>query len=176
MDELKDLEEAQRTIMSMQSRGLISSSYNDSDSNRFLANFTLLMLQPCGGLDMEKKCQLIHENLPKISAVFLEEAVPCVSEEGRGCEIFTRDCLLMIRKPSKAGHVGATVGVKHKASRFMVGTMRTLNHWAIQAGNCEQKKAGAGSMQSDYEDMAMVGLGAMQDANSTLEDFVSNTL
>ncbi|PSS36684.1 F-box/WD repeat-containing protein [Actinidia chinensis var. chinensis] len=119
MDELKHLEEAQRTIMSMQSRGLISSSYNDSDSNRFLANFTLLMVQPCGGLDMEKKCQLIHENLPKISAVFLEEAVPCVSEEG----------------------------------------------------NCEQKKAGAGSMQTDYEDMAMVGLEAMQDANSTLEDF-----
>ena len=43
----------------------------------------------------------------------------------------------------------------------------------IFPGNCEKQKVGAGSLQTDYEDMSMVGLGAMQDANSTLEDFVS---
>lgn len=118
MEELKKLEEAQRTIMLMHSKGFMSSSNNDPDSDRFLSNFILLLIQPCGGLDMEKKCQLIYANLPKVSAVFAEEAMPCLSEKG----------------------------------------------------NCENNED-FGVLQTDYEDMAMVGLGAMQDANSTLEDF-----
>lgn len=50
--------------------------------------------------------------------------------------------------------------------------MYTYQHFL--SGNCENK-SDFGALQTDYEDMAMVGLGAMQDANSTLEDFVSNT-
>ncbi|KAL6993166.1 hypothetical protein U1Q18_011283 [Sarracenia purpurea var. burkii] len=120
MEGLRKLEQAQRTILLMQSRGIIDSSNNlCPDSDRFLANFVILLRQPCGGLDMGKKCQLIYENLSKISAVFLDEAMPCLREEG----------------------------------------------------NCEQK-AGFVSLETDYDDMAMVGLGAMQDANSTLEDFL----
>ncbi|KAF7134467.1 hypothetical protein RHSIM_Rhsim08G0012600 [Rhododendron simsii] len=122
MEGLRKLEEVQRIILLMQSEGFMSSSNNssnDPDSDRFLSNFTLLLIQPCGGLDVEKKCQLIYANLPKISAVFAEEAMPCLTEEG----------------------------------------------------NCENK-SDFGALQTDYEDMAMVGLGAMQDANSTLEDFL----
>ncbi|XP_058179566.1 uncharacterized protein LOC131298228 isoform X2 [Rhododendron vialii] len=121
MEGLRKLEEVQRTILLMQSEGFMScsnNSSNDPDSDRFLSNFILLLIQPCGGLDVEKKCQLIYANLPKISAVFAEEAMPCLNEEG----------------------------------------------------NCENK-SDFGALQTDYEDMAMVGLGAMQDANSTLEDF-----
>ncbi|CAL5371879.1 unnamed protein product [Camellia sinensis] len=123
MEGLRKLEQVQRTILSMQSRESISSSnnnhnHNHADCDRFLANFILLLIQPYGDLDMEKKCKLIYENLPKISTVFLEEALPCLSEKG----------------------------------------------------NCEHK-AGNNSLQTDYDDMAMVGLAAMQDANSTLEDF-----
>ncbi|KAF5957865.1 hypothetical protein HYC85_005090 [Camellia sinensis] len=124
MEGLRKLEQVQRTILSMQSRGSISSSnnnhnHNHADCDRFLANFILLLIQPYGDLDMEKKCKLIYENLPKISTVFLEEALPCLSEKG----------------------------------------------------NCEHK-SGNDSLQTDYDDMAMVGLAAMQDANSTLEDFL----
>ncbi|KAL7223387.1 hypothetical protein ACSBR1_024940 [Camellia fascicularis] len=121
MEGLRKLELVQRTILSMQSRGFISSSNNNhnyADCDRFLANFILLLIQPYGDLDMEKKCKLIYENLPKISTVFLEEALPCLSEKGNG-----------------------------------------------------EHKAGNDSLQTDYNDMAMVGLAAMQDANSTLEDF-----
>ncbi|XP_028067719.1 uncharacterized protein LOC114270429 isoform X2 [Camellia sinensis] len=125
MEGLRKLEQVQRTILSMQSRESISSSnnnhnhnHNHADCDRFLANFILLLIQPYGDLDMEKKCKLINENLPKISTVFLEEALPCLSEKG----------------------------------------------------NCEHK-AGTNSLQTDHDDMAMVGLAAMQDANSTLEDF-----
>ncbi|KAG5534260.1 hypothetical protein RHGRI_022396 [Rhododendron griersonianum] len=122
MEGLRKLEEVQRTILLMQSEGFMSSSNNssnDPDSDRFLSNFILLLIHPCGGLDVEKKCQLIYANLPKLSAVFAEEAMPCLTEEG----------------------------------------------------NCENK-SDFGALQTDYEDMAMVGLGAMQDANSTLEDFL----
>ncbi|CAL5326859.1 unnamed protein product [Camellia sinensis] len=134
MEGLRKLEQVQRTILSMQSRESISSSnnnhnHNHADCDRFLANFILLLemenVQPYGDLDMEKKCKLIYENLPKISTVFLEEALPCLSEKVQTSE-----------------------------------------------GNCEHK-AGNNSLQTDYDEMAMVGLAAMQDANSTLEDFLS---
>ncbi|XP_052189520.1 uncharacterized protein LOC127799489 isoform X2 [Diospyros lotus] len=116
MEELKTLERAQRTLQLMQSRG--DNNPNDPDSDRFLANLILLLLHPCGELNLEKKCQLIYENLTEISAVFLEEALPCPSEEANS-----------------------------------------------------QDKSGFDSFQTKHEDMAMVGLTAMQDAKSTLEDF-----
>ncbi|CAL5374124.1 unnamed protein product [Camellia sinensis] len=134
MEGLRKLEQVQRTILSMQSRESISSSnnnhnHNHADCDRFLANFILLLemenIQPYGDLDMEKKCKLIYENLPKISTVFLEEALPCLLSEKETMEA---------------------------------------------EGNCEHK-AGNNSLQTDYDEMAMVGLAAMQDANSTLEDF-----
>ncbi|KAK3031628.1 hypothetical protein RJ639_037376, partial [Escallonia herrerae] len=86
MEALRKLEQVQSTISLMQSRGVIDSSDNNNntnaDSNRFLANFTLLLVQPCGKLEMDTKCQLISEHLSKISAAFLEEASTWLNEEG----------------------------------------------------------------------------------------------
>ncbi|KAL1820400.1 hypothetical protein DCAR_0416733 [Daucus carota subsp. sativus] len=78
MEGLKKLEKVQNTIMFLQNHNLIDSSssphLNHPDSNRFLANLLLLLIQPCGQLDMEAKSHLISATLPKISASFLEEA------------------------------------------------------------------------------------------------------
>ncbi|XAR73417.1 hypothetical protein NMG60_11007379 [Bertholletia excelsa] len=117
MEGLMKLEQAQSTLLLMQSRGVISSSNNNPDSDRFLANLILLLLQPCGELDMEKKCRLINENLTKISDGFLDKSLPCSVGEGN------------------------------------------------------DYKTDIDPLHVDYKEMAMVGLTAMQDANSTVEDF-----
>ncbi|CAK7354562.1 unnamed protein product [Dovyalis caffra] len=77
MEELKKLEEVQRMITLMESHAFIpssSSSSNNHHSNRFLANLLLLLIQPCGDLDIKDKLSLINERIPKISDSFLEEA------------------------------------------------------------------------------------------------------
>ncbi|CAK9170852.1 unnamed protein product [Ilex paraguariensis] len=130
MEGLRKLGQVQKLLELMQSQGIINSSSNttNADSERFLANLFLLMIQPCGELDMNTKCQLVSEHLPKISAAFLEEALQCLSEEGH--------------EPAE--------------------TVFPLY--------CD-KKAGLDSLQNDSDSMGMVGLDAMQRANSTLEDF-----
>ncbi|KAK3008315.1 hypothetical protein RJ639_014419 [Escallonia herrerae] len=131
MEALRKLEQVQSTISLMLSRGVIDSSDNNNtnaDSNRFLANFTLLLVQPCGKLEMDTKCQLISEHLSKISAAFLEEASTWLNEEG------------------------------NKQSRDSSPL------------HCDNM-AGFGSLHTYPEDFAMVGLDAMDRANSTLEDF-----
>uniref|UniRef100_A0A5B7BW97 Uncharacterized protein n=1 Tax=Davidia involucrata TaxID=16924 RepID=A0A5B7BW97_DAVIN len=128
MEGLRKLEQVQRTILLMQSRGVINSSNNNADSDRFLANFILLLLQPCGVLDMDTKCQLISEHLSNISVAFLEEALLLLGVEGNE----------------------------------QIEDSAPLH--------CDDK-AGCSLLQTDSEDMAMVGLDAMQRANSTLEDF-----
>ncbi|KAA8546787.1 hypothetical protein F0562_003216 [Nyssa sinensis] len=128
MEGLRKLEQVQRTILLMQSRGIINSSNNNADSDRFLANFILLLLQPCGVLDMDTKCQLISEHLANISVVFLEEALLLLGVEGNA----------------------------------QIENAAPLH--------CDDK-AGCSVLQTDSEDMALVGLDAMQRANSTLEDF-----
>ncbi|KAK6258852.1 hypothetical protein SCA6_013326 [Theobroma cacao] len=79
MEELRKLEQLQRTFTFMQSRSFVSSS--SIDSNRFLANLILLLLQPCGELNLDNKCNLLSEYIPKISVTFLEEASQWVSLE-----------------------------------------------------------------------------------------------
>ncbi|KAK2977047.1 hypothetical protein RJ640_007505 [Escallonia rubra] len=132
MEALRKLEQVQSTISLMQFRGVIDSSDNNNttnaDSNRFLANFTLLLVQPCGKLEMDTKCQLISEHLSKISAAFLEEASTWLNEEG------------------------------NKQSRDSSPL------------HCDNM-TGFGSLHTYPEDFAMVGLDAMERANSTLEDF-----
>ncbi|GAY38711.1 hypothetical protein CUMW_038760 [Citrus unshiu] len=89
MEELRKLEQVQETLSFMQSRGVVvSSSDNNDDSNRFLANLILLLVQPSGKLDMTEKCSLILEYVPKLSASFLEEALPCLSQEGTQVNCF----------------------------------------------------------------------------------------
>ncbi|XP_057970597.1 uncharacterized protein LOC131159587 isoform X2 [Malania oleifera] len=131
MEALRKLEEEQKMLLLMQSRGFTTSSINSHcDSDRFLAQFLLFLIQPCGELDMDKKCHLISQSMPKMSASFLEEASLWL--HGEGCQQH------LIRK-----HV-------------------IPNH---------EDKIDYDPLQTDFEDIAMVGLDAMQRANSTLEDF-----
>ncbi|KAH9664566.1 ATP synthase subunit b [Citrus sinensis] len=89
MEELRKLEQVQETLSFMQSRGVVvSSSNNNDDSNRFLANLILLLVQPSGKLDMTEKCSLILEYVPKLSASFLEEALPRLTQEGTQVNCF----------------------------------------------------------------------------------------
>ncbi|XP_059433224.1 uncharacterized protein LOC132166431 isoform X2 [Corylus avellana] len=138
MEELKKLEQVQRTLEFMESRGIATSS--DRDSNRFLTNLIALLIQPCGELGLEKKCSLVSELMPKISAAFLEEASLWLSREG------TKE-----------------VEDKHN------GCCRNFVDNPLQL-DCDNKED-PGLLQTNFEDMALVGLDAMQRANSTLEDF-----
>ncbi|XWS44958.1 hypothetical protein CRYUN_Cryun15aG0094600 [Craigia yunnanensis] len=125
MEELRKLEQLQRTLTFMQSRNFVSSS--TLDSNRFLANLILLLLQPCGELNLDTKYSLISEYIPKISVTFLEEASQWVT-----LETDERDSQEIKNPPDKANRL---------------------------------------SLQINHEEVAMVGLEAMERANSTLEDF-----
>ncbi|KAJ7956796.1 ATP synthase subunit B [Quillaja saponaria] len=142
MEELRKLEQVQRTLQYMESRGIITSSTTMSDlhSNRFLANFVLFLIQPCGELDMEKKCSLISEHIPKISATFLGEEFLWLSQEG-----------VMKLETNSTGY-----------QQNFVETTLQLSY---------DKKKDFCLLQSDYANMLMVGLDSMQHANSTLEDF-----
>ncbi|KAL2521661.1 hypothetical protein Fot_25584 [Forsythia ovata] len=82
MEGLKKLEQVQRTIHVLQSIGIINPSKTNNDSERFLANFTLLLIQHCGELDISAKCQLIAEHMAKISTAYLMGALQCISGEG----------------------------------------------------------------------------------------------
>lgn len=83
MEQLKELEQVQNVMLMMQSVGAIDSSNNtNGDSNRFLANFILFMVQPCGELDMNQKCKLISESFPMISSSFLEGALCQLYDKG----------------------------------------------------------------------------------------------
>ncbi|PON90914.1 ATP synthase subunit B [Trema orientale] len=83
MESLRKLEELQKTIMLMQSYGVVSSSSSsDHDSNRFIASLVLFLIQPCGELDLAKKCALVSDYVPKISSGFLQKASICLSQKG----------------------------------------------------------------------------------------------
>ncbi|XP_073119756.1 uncharacterized protein [Henckelia pumila] len=65
MEGLEKLEKVQKAIHLLRSIGI---SDADPAPLRFLADFALLLLENYGGLDVTSKCQLISENLSKISA------------------------------------------------------------------------------------------------------------
>ncbi|KAJ8544032.1 hypothetical protein K7X08_025650 [Anisodus acutangulus] len=81
MEGLKKLENVQNIIEMMQSHGIVTSSSN-VNSLRFLADLTLLLVSPCHELDVDAKCQLIIDHVPKFSHAFFEEAMRCTSEQG----------------------------------------------------------------------------------------------
>ncbi|KAM5577188.1 hypothetical protein ABKV19_007837 [Rosa sericea] len=128
MEELRKLEEVQRTLTFIQSRGITTTS--SDDSNCFLSKLTLLLVQPCGELDLENKCALVSEYMPKISAAILDEASSNLTRKG-----YEENCV--------------------------------ENSLPLDFGH----KSESGPLQTDFEEIAMVGLDAMQRANSTLEDF-----
>lgn len=86
MEQLKELEQVQNVMLMMQSVIAIDSSSNtNADSDRFLANFILFMMQPCGELNMSQKCELISEHFPKISSAFHEQALLQLCDRGNVC-------------------------------------------------------------------------------------------
>ncbi|KAJ0098256.1 hypothetical protein Patl1_28219 [Pistacia atlantica] len=134
MEELRKLEQVQRTMSFMQTRGFVS---NNQDSDRFLANLILLLVQPCGELIFDKKCSLISKHLPSLSASFLEEASLWLSQGWYMNSACTQqNCI-----PSSI----------------------------VEESECDL-------LPSNYDERAMVGLDAMQRANSTLEDFCRSYL
>ncbi|XP_072991847.1 uncharacterized protein [Typha latifolia] len=78
MEALRKLERVQRTLSFMEARGL-SSDHQDSD--RLLAHFLLFLVQPCGGLSIEKRYFLITELLTKVTVESLEEAKLFIVDE-----------------------------------------------------------------------------------------------
>ncbi|MFQ6656888.1 hypothetical protein Gotur_026804 [Gossypium turneri] len=125
MEELRKLEQLHTTLTFMQSHNFVPSS--TLDSNRFIANLILLLLQPCGELNLDMKFRLLSEYLPKMSVSFLEEASQWVR-----FETDERD---------------------------------------YQEVNDPSGKKDCLPLQINHEEVAMVGLEAMERANSTLEDF-----
>ncbi|XP_048137102.1 uncharacterized protein LOC115738984 isoform X6 [Rhodamnia argentea] len=127
MEELRKLERAQAALELMHRHGV---SPSDPDSDRFLSNLLLLLIQPCGELDMDRKFNLINEYLPKILRTLIKEA----------SHLLDWDDLMKL---------------ENKDSRY-------LN----QKSNC--------SLQTEFHNGDVVGLNAMERANSTLEDFLDN--
>ncbi|XP_073293537.1 uncharacterized protein [Primulina huaijiensis] len=70
MEGLEKLEKVQKAIHLLRSIGI---SDADPHSLRFLADFALLLLENYDGLDLTSKCQLILENMSKISAALSGE-------------------------------------------------------------------------------------------------------
>ncbi|PIA52076.1 hypothetical protein AQUCO_01000156v1 [Aquilegia coerulea] len=129
MEALRNLEQVQRTLSLLQGHDLSSNHRHDDDSDRFLANFLLFIVKPCGTLDLKQKYDLISENLPKISPAILEETVVSLNEEDkRHCDEHLTEC-------------------------------------------CLADKKDVDSIGTDTAELPMIGLDAMQRANSTLEDF-----
>ncbi|KAK4417061.1 hypothetical protein Salat_2531600 [Sesamum alatum] len=81
MEGLEKLEQVQRTIHLLHSVGI---SDANPDSERFLADFTFLLMQQCGDLDITSKCQLISKHMSKISSLFADGALQC---GGKGCSM-----------------------------------------------------------------------------------------
>ncbi|KAG9141839.1 hypothetical protein Leryth_013959 [Lithospermum erythrorhizon] len=141
MEALQKLQQIQKIIDLMHSNGLVNQqnaiNNSDSDSYRFIANFSLFMLQPCGDLNFTRKCELISEYMPKISDTFLVEAQQRVDNE----------VTLQFDRCSPSSSIQ-----KEGATPFPCGD------------NSQPQK-------TNFEEFAMIGLDAMQRANSTLEDF-----
>ncbi|PKA50773.1 hypothetical protein AXF42_Ash017652 [Apostasia shenzhenica] len=79
MEELRNLERVHKMLSFVETLGV---STKDRDSDRFLADFLLFMVKPCGALDMKTRCDLIHELLPKISTSALVETLHSENNEG----------------------------------------------------------------------------------------------
>ncbi|KAJ4950497.1 hypothetical protein NE237_027329 [Protea cynaroides] len=72
MEELKNLEEVQGMMTFMVGHGL---SFDHPDSDRFIADLMLLLVKPCGMLNMGKKLHLASELLSRVSVAVLGEAL-----------------------------------------------------------------------------------------------------
>ncbi|KAI3434195.1 uncharacterized protein J3R85_006646 [Psidium guajava] len=128
MEELRKLERAQAALELMHRHGV---SPSDPDSDLFLSNLLLLLIQPCGKLNMDRKFSLINEYLPKILRTLIKEA----------SYLLDQDDLMKL---------------ENKDSSYLQSKVTKKTDCALQTEfHCED----------------VIGLNAMERANSTLEDF-----
>ncbi|KAK4772623.1 hypothetical protein SAY86_014398 [Trapa natans] len=143
MEELRNLEDVHAVLGLLRSRGILAAS-PDPCSDRFLADLVLFLVKPCGQLDLDRKCRLINENMSKIKDALMEEASVVLHGQ--------EDC-----------------GKLENASSIFSGDKMNLAGAApiISFQNKVEHKY----LQSETGNEAVIGLDAMQRANSTLEDF-----
>ncbi|CAI0422268.1 unnamed protein product, partial [Linum tenue] len=141
MEELRRLEEVQRMLNFAKSRRLASAS--DEDSNLFISNFILFLMQPYGDLDMNTKFSLVREQLQLFSDPAFQES----SLSGK-----SHSPLEMESSPAK----GPISAVKKVESPKLV----------LLSSDGESSEP-----LKSFHQMGVVQLDAMQRANSTLEDF-----
>ncbi|CAL9771490.1 unnamed protein product [Musa acuminata subsp. burmannicoides] len=139
MEALQKLERVQSLLSLMEARGL-SSSHRDAD--RFLADFVLFLVQPCGILTVEDRCRIISDFLPKTSSEVLEEAFIFANKEG-------------IEKKENIGY-----NLKFNCQQIHTGP--SLQSSVEKDLDIDLSK---------IKETPMIGLDAMKRANSTLEDF-----
>ncbi|URE47490.1 hypothetical protein MUK42_25141 [Musa troglodytarum] len=139
METLQKLERVQSMLSLMEARGL-SSSHRDAD--RFLADFILFLVQPCGTLTVEDRCRIISDFLPKTSSEVLEEAFIFANKED-------------IEKKENIGY-----DLKFHCQQIHTGP--SLQYSVENDLDIHLSK---------IEETPMIGLDAMKRANSTLEDF-----
>ncbi|KAL3845153.1 hypothetical protein ACJIZ3_002556 [Penstemon smallii] len=84
MEGLERLEQVQRTIELLHSIGI---SDSNPDSERFLANFTSLLMQQCGEVDICAKCELISKHMSKISSLCIGSELQCETKDCPQLEI-----------------------------------------------------------------------------------------
>ncbi|GAB4847267.1 hypothetical protein Ancab_026308 [Ancistrocladus abbreviatus] len=136
MEGLKRVEEVQRAVMLLQSSGIFpdkDDNANHDDDYRLLANLFLLLTKPCGELSLERKCRLVSDFMPTLTALLLEEA---------------SHLLVEIEDKQNAGSDLLPIG----------GAENDADDDPLP-------------LPIHFSDMPMISFDAMQQANSTVEDF-----
>ncbi|CAA7401657.1 unnamed protein product [Spirodela intermedia] len=138
METLRKLERVQGMLSFMQARGISS---GQSNSDRFLAEFLLFLIQP-RSINLEKACHLVNEHLAKLTLLcqhslhrLLESLVLYTSGKGSSPSLFYEE---------NCAEFPAEIG-------------------AVKEGELNSPNIDEG--------FPLIGLHAMQRANSTLEDF-----
>ncbi|KAK4760966.1 hypothetical protein SAY87_005859 [Trapa incisa] len=142
MEELRNLEDVHAVLGLLRSRGILAAS-PDPCSDRFLADLVLFLVKPCRQLDLDRKCRLINENMSKIKDALMEEASVVLHGQ--------EDC-----------------GKLENASSIFCDKMNLAGAAPIISFQNEVEHK---FLQSEPGNETVIGLDAMQRANSTLEDF-----
>ncbi|WVZ05127.1 hypothetical protein V8G54_018473 [Vigna mungo] len=148
MEELRKLEKVQRMLEFMESRGVSNSNHH---SNRFLANFIIFMIQPCGDLAINDKCCVLSHFIPTLSSSFLKDAY----QHHHFSTTSEQSCGNALPCPILSCFQQSLVG------DALLSCNQTEEYSLLQSCN---------------ENMPMVGLDSMEMANSTLEDFCRSYL
>lgn len=115
--------------MFMESNNFISQTpkSSDSDSHRFLAQFIIFLMEPCGKLTVEEKCSLISQHLPKMSPSFLEKALVVLPGEHKGILSDSLSVNLIKENNEGGSHRLGTSTVKEDVASIGFDAMQRAN-------------------------------------------------